>query len=388
MNHCLNCGNIIPIGAHHCPHCGMPLSRKKISPYLFFLVGFILLAISGVWLGKYLNIRPSAFLPTIIGNPSKTIETPTETLVTDRNTPTRLPTTITAIPPTSVPPTTEPPTPIVPSENPIGKIVFTCQIFKNNNRNQICVMNADGSDEQRLTTDDFANHYYASFSPDGESIVFSSNQAGSDDLYEMDLNGRQTQLTFLGKSYAPEISPDGKYIVFANSGGAFTSLWIMNRDGGNPHEIFSPSGVGAFDPTWSPDGKRILFALGVEDNKKLHTIDPDGSNLQVVSEEFTTRGRSDWSPDGIKIAGYTGGEWQRKIYLMNFDGSDLLELFAEGNVQAPSFSPDGGWVAFTGYIDNMGNGNGCEIYVLRLKDNELERLTDNDYCDWQPRWGP
>jgi Tol biopolymer transport system component len=373
---------------HHCPRCGKPLPRKNISPAPFYLIGFTLLALSGLWLGRYLNFQPLSFLPTTIGLPRETMEIPAEDLPTVDNTHTPAVLTSTPIPPTSVPPTPEPPTPIVPSENPIGKIVFTCQIFKDNNRNQLCMINADGSNERRLTTNDFSNHYYASFSPDGQSIVFSSNQAGGDNIFEMDLDGHQTQLTSIGNSYAPEISPDRGHIVFSNSGGAFTSIWIMDRDGSNPREIFSPSGVGAFDPTWSPDGEKILFALGVGDGKKLHTINPDGSNLQVVSEEFTTRGRSDWSPKGDKIAGYSGGEWQRKVYLMNFDGSGLLQLFGQGNVQAPSFSPDSGWVAFTGYIDKMHNSNGCEIYILRLKDNELNRLTDNDYCDWQPRWGP
>jgi TolB protein len=388
MNHCLYCGKTIPGTAQHCPYCGTPLPKKSLSPRLFYLAGFTLLIISGLWLGNYLKLQPFAFLQSLINIPVATIEAPAEDLPTVENDPTRVTPTSTTIPPTNVPPTNEQPTPIVPSESPIGKIVFTCQISKNENRNQICIANADGSGERRLTTNALANHYYASFSPDGKSIVFSSNQAGSHDIYEMDLNGRQTQLTSIGESYGPEISPDGNYIVFANSGGAFSSIWMMDRDGKNPHEVFVRGGIGAFDPTWSPDGKKILFALGVGDNKKLHTIDPDGSNLQIISEEFTTRGRSDWSPDGNKIAGYTGGSWQRKIYLMNSDGSGLLELFSTGNVQAPTFSPDGGWVAFTGYIDSMRNGNGCEIYLLRVKDNELKRLTTNDYCDWQPRWGP
>jgi len=101
----------------------------------------------------------------------------------------------------------------------------------------------------------------------------------------------------------------------------------------------------------------------------------------MVSNVFTTCGHSGWSPDGKRIAGYTGGSWERKILLMNSDGSRLLELFSTGNVQAPSFSPDGGWIAFTGYIDKMGDSEGCEICILRLKDNKLERLPENDYSD-------
>ncbi len=141
-----------------------------------------------------------------------------------------------------------------------------------------------------------------------------------------------------------------------------------------------------------PLGRQIIpgsfFALGRGDGKRLYTINMDGSGLSPVNNDFTTRGRSDWSSDGRLIAGYSGGSWSRQIDLMNSDGSALSALYTEGNAQAPSFSPNSSWVAFTGYIDHMGNDDGCEIYILRLVDHQLRRLTNNNYCDWQPRWGP
>ncbi len=97
---------------------------------------------------------------------------------------------------------------------PSGKIVYTCQVFKDNNRNQICIMDGDGSHQRRLTTDDHANSWYPSLAPDGNSIVFSSNQTGEHEIYEMDLNGHQSRLTALGELYAPEVSPNGQYIAF------------------------------------------------------------------------------------------------------------------------------------------------------------------------------
>jgi Tol biopolymer transport system component len=133
----------------------------------------------------------------------------------------------------------------------------------------------------------------------------------------------------------------------------------------------------------------VLFALGLGDNtKQLYTIASNGTDLQIVSDIFTTRGRSDWSPAGDKISGYTGGAWQREIYLMNTDGTELQQVISNGSPLAPSFSPDSGWIAFTGYLDHFREVDGCEIYILRLSDHTIRRLTNNDYCDYQPRWGP
>jgi serine/threonine protein kinase len=289
---------------------------------------------------------------------------------------------------TSVPSPTIMPTMI--SDQPVGKIVFTCQVA-GENHDQICLMNADGSNQRQLTHDTYEN-FYPSLAPDGKSIIFVSNATLYFEIYEMDLNGNAKQISDgLYDTFAPEISPDGKQIVFTRSdrNSAYSEIWLVNRDGSNAHALYAPDGQDALDPTWSPDGEQILFAIGKDQNTKhLFVINVDGTGLRQVSSVFTTRGRSDWSWDGLWIAGYSGESWKREIFIMHPDGSDLHQISSGGNVLAPSFSPDSQWIVFTGYIDLFGNDNGCEIYIMRLDGSKLTRLTNNAYCDYQPRWGP
>lgn len=388
MKPCSNigCKRPIPDEALHCPYCGQVQTKKKSFPNaLIYVIGVLFFATGTV---IFRGVLTPGSLPTIQASSSPVSETEsiTNTFIVNTSTP-DLAIQI-FISPSVTPNLAEPTRKPNQSEFSFSKIVYTCQVFKDNNRNQVCIMNADGSNQRRLTQTDNANSWYASLSPDGTTIVFSSNQSGDHEIYEMDLNGNQNRLTSLGELYAPEISPNGEYIVFTNARGTYSSIWIMNRDGSDPHTVYSSSEYDAVDPTWSPDGAKILFALGNGDKKRLYTIFPNGDGLSILDNTFTTRGRTDWSPDGNKIAGYTGGPWERKVSIMNSDGSDLIELIKEGNVQAPSFSSDSDWLAFTGYIDAMGNDDGCEIYILRMADYQLKRLTDNNYCDWQPRWGP
>jgi TolB protein len=42
----------------------------------------------------------------------------------------------------------------------------------------------------------------------------------------------------------------------------------------------------------------------------------------------------------------------------------------------------------TAYFDHLQDINACEIYILRVDGTDLRRITNNDYCDYQPRWGP
>jgi Tol biopolymer transport system component len=271
---------------------------------------------------------------------------------------------------------------------PGGKIVFTCQIDKNENSDQICIMNVDGSNFRQLTHNSFEN-YYPSLAPDGNSIVFASNQTGNFEIYEMDLGGNQKILTSrIGELSAPEISPDGSQIVFTNNYSKIAHIWVMKSNGGNPHEVYGANNQDSLDPVWSPDGKQILFAIGTGENRRLHVINKDGTGLKQININIVTRGRNDWSPDGITLGTYSGASWHREIYLFNLDGSNLRQISNGGNVLAPSFSPDGQWIAFTGYIHNYGDDNGCEIYIMRIDGTDVRRLTNNNYCDLQPRWGP
>ncbi len=274
---------------------------------------------------------------------------------------------------------------------PVGHIVYTCQVYKVQASNQICIMNADGTGFRRLTTDSGRQHYYPSLAPDGQSVVYAAfREENVYEIYEMNLaSGEVKQLTNkIGVVNGPEISPDGKSIVF--------KLWtvysdrniimLMDRNGGNQNNIPHAEG---WDPTWSPDGKYVLFASDMDGGVQLYTIRADGKELHKISNLPSIRGRSDWSADGQSIVTYSGEAWHREVYIMSADGTNARVLSpADGNSQGPSISPDGKWVAFTAYFDHPNDDHGCEIYIMRIDGTDLRRLTNNDYCDYQPRWGP
>lgn len=251
-------------------------------------------------------------------------------------------------------------------------------------------MNADGSGYRRLTTEDNVRHYYPSLSPDGRSVVYAQYREDNVyEIYEFTLaDAMAKRLTDrLGVLTGPEISPDGKLVVFTRWTPASNEhqIWVMDRDGNHPSRVFSGTG---WDPTWSPDGNRILFASDMDGSNQLYVVNLDGTGLAEITELPALRGRSDWSSQN-QIVTYSGKSWKRELFLMNADGSGLHQISPPGgNSQGPAFSPDGMWIAFTAYYDRMNDINGCEIYVIRDDGSDLRRLTTNDYCDYQPRWGP
>lgn len=277
------------------------------------------------------------------------------------------------------------------SDQPQGQIVFTCQVFKVTAADQVCIMNADGSGFRRLTTNDGVRHFYPSLSPDGKSVFYSAFlEQNNYEIYRLDLaSGAVDRLTNgFGIDNAPELSPDGQFITYMRSSPTRNTfnIMLMEPDGDDPNNIPSING---WDPTWSPDGSRILFASDKDGAVQLYTVRIDGSQVRRITSLPAIRGRSDWSPDGQFIVTYSGEPWNRELYIMNADGSNVRQLTPSGgNSQGPSFSPDGKWVAFTAYFDNYGDDHGCEIYIIRIDGTDLRRLTNNTYCDYQPRWGP
>ena len=257
---------------------------------------------------------------------------------------------------------------------PFGKIVFTCFIEQ---IDQICIMNANGSERKQLTNFQ-ATAFYASLSPDGQMIYFASRQTGTSEIYSMDIsgNGLKRLTNGIGALYAPEVSPNGEKIIFTNNG---NGLWVMNLDGSDPRPITFKDDI---DPTWSPDGSMIAFASNRSGQRQLYTANANGKNVNQVTDLNNMGGRSSWSPDGTKLAFYRGPEGDHNIYIINIDGTGLQRLTNGGDNLGPSWSPDGNWIAFTSFRD----GNN-EIYIVRPDGSRETRLTNSPISDWQPRWG-
>lgn len=99
-------------------------------------------------------------------------------------------------------------------------------------RQEIYVMNADGSEVVRLT-DDPASDGGPDWSPDGELIAFHSDRNGGSDIYVMNADGSNVvRLTDdPGEAYSPAWSPDGTMIAFVSQRDGDAEIYIMNADG-------------------------------------------------------------------------------------------------------------------------------------------------------------
>jgi probable HAF family extracellular repeat protein len=267
-----------------------------------------------------------------------------------------------------------------------GKIAFTSNRDGNS---EIYVMNADGSNQTRLT-DNAARDHDPSFNSDGSKITFVSDRDGNNEIYVMDADGsNQTRLTDAAqRDIQPAFSADGGKIAFVSErdnqdidfGG---KIYIMNADGSNQVRL-TASGTNE-TPAFSPDGNTIAFYSHRDGRAEIYRMDADGNNVVRLtnSDGPTSNYYPAFSPDGSKIV-FTR-DWQ--IYVMNADGSDISRLtnHPEADLE-PVFSPGGGKIAFTSERD-IGQQS-PEIYVMNADGSNQARLTNNTAADNQPSWAP
>lgn len=253
---------------------------------------------------------------------------------------------------------------------------------------------------QFLSHDSKAYDYWPTFSPDGNTILFSrsTNNRLTWEFFSIPLSGGEAK-KFTDMQLpvsATRANWSAKDNVIAFSGTTLTgksSIWLIDTDGTNPRQLMTEELLDqVYYPSWYPGGT----SLAVMDSSEM-TIKHIGLNNNVVTtltdNSQVLTGMPNVSPDGkwIAFAGqkYIGQDYNQamnSIWLVTDEG-DVRTL--ENNPdqgRTPSWSPDGQWLAFE---SNRGNLDGLyAIFIIRRDGTSLQRISSFEISANHPVWSP
>lgn len=279
---------------------------------------------------------------------------------------------------TEVPPSTDV---VVPAE---PKVWILFDSLRALNRD-VYAVRPDGSDLRRLTEDP-ASDQEPAVSPDGESLLFSSNRAGVFQIYKaalgrvMSTGAPVTQLTQgPGPAMHPAWSSDGKQIAYSGPDG----IVLMNADGTDANVVMPrQSAPPLANPSFSRDNR--LFADGYN---SIHERSADGSHIVAIIPGFTgPTQHPSITQDGHQMVFSVMCETQHNsIWLVALGGTiDVcgtgVRLTPAGTASSrfPSVN-SAGEIAF-----EMGDGP-SKIALLFAAPN-LRTITDGPSDDRNPTW--
>ena len=185
-------------------------------------------------------------------------------------------------------------------------------------RSVLYVADADGSDPRKLVAGTHRD-YNASFSADGEWVVFTSERFGSADIFRVRADGLGLERLTDDPAFDDQaaLSPDGRLLAFVSTRArGSTDIHILDVASGAVRNLTDAEG-GDFRPSWSPDGRMLAFssdrgggfpkAAGRWEHvhpASVYIVGADGSGLRRISAIGQLGGSPKWSLDGRRVVFY------------------------------------------------------------------------------------
>ena len=191
-------------------------------------------------------------------------------------------------------------------------------------------------------------------SPDGQTLLF--DLLG--DLYTLPIGGgKATQLTSgLPMDTQGRFSPDGKSIVYISDEDGSNNVWTMDLETGDKSQVSKSKDEKFQSAEWSPEGDYLVTTKGTG-VMKMHLYHKNGgagialatepANMKDIEPTFGTDARYIWFSRRDGMWQYNAQMPQYQIYTYDREtGKVEPQTSRHGSAFSPTLSPDGQWLVF------------------------------------------
>jgi Tol biopolymer transport system component len=255
----------------------------------------------------------------------------------------------------------------LPAFSPDGaRIAFTGCIGRPGVKDQIFVMNSDGSNAQQLT-DNANGAGRPSWYPDGRRILFESDVKGKVELFSVDFETRQQRQIFASDQDIGQfqLSPRGTQLAYNRSVDGVINIWLMDLQTQKARQITFDKELIGF-PGWSPDGKFLTGEMHRGRDINIVILPSSGGAPTQLTFDHGNNWPHGWSSDGDKILfakQQDDGIWNVWSVSRSTKQERQLTHYTKPNsyVRYPTMSPRGTQVVYE-YAEATGN-----IWMLEFK---------------------
>lgn len=237
-------------------------------------------------------------------------------------------------------------------------------------RSNLWIVDVEGTRVRELTHGDWSDSSPV-WSPDGKRIAFLSDRDGTTQIHVMWLDTREVaQLTHVDRAPSGlRWSPDGGMLAFS-SFERDTKPILPVKMIKKPRGAQWAAGPTIVDRlTWARDGRGAV----PKGYTHIYVLDAElgGTPRQLTSGEYS-HSDPQWSADGKKIffsaIRKPEAEYQRgdsEIYSVDLETLEIAALTdRKGPDRGARVSPDGKWIAYTGYDDKNHTSHLSSLYLM------------------------
>jgi Tol biopolymer transport system component/DNA-binding winged helix-turn-helix (wHTH) protein len=191
----------------------------------------------------------------------------------------------------------------------------------------IWLTSADGANPTRVLNRPYAIAAMPSVAPDGRSIVFFRSSGGPlGDLWIVpSAAGPLRRLTFDDvEADSPTWTPDGETLIFSSKRAGSRTLWSVPAAGGEPTPVTTGAGEDS-SPQISLDGRHIIYT-NVRNSFSLETLDAATGRRAQLTERRALMSGPRFSPEGDRITFFHETDAGIHVFTLNIAGREIRQL--------------------------------------------------------------
>ncbi len=274
-------------------------------------------------------------------------------------------------------------------------------LFAQKDKKKWDVSNPPGEYKEVTVETDEGTWMNLDVSPDGQTIAF--DMMG--DIYTLPISGGDATIIREGLPYEvqPRFSPNGKTIIFTSDAGGGDNVWTMNTDGSDAKQITKESFRLLNNPIWTPDGEYFVArkhftsgrSLGAGEMWLYHKTGGSGMQLTKRKNDQQDVNEPCFSPDGRYLYYsedvYPGGYFQynkdpnSQIFVIKRldreTGKTKTIISGPGGAVRPQVSPNGKLLAFVRRVRTQ-----SVLFLHDLETGEEWPIFDGLSKDQQEAW--